>query len=45
MNPVNNPDLFFMKSAFAEAVKAYKKAEVPVGAVVVKNNRIISEEV
>jgi tRNA(adenine34) deaminase len=32
----------FMKEAFKEAQKAYKKNEVPVGAVVVKNGKIIA---
>ncbi len=36
-------DEFFMKLAIKEAKKAYKKDEVPVGAVVVKNGRIISK--
>jgi tRNA(adenine34) deaminase len=33
----------FMYQALLEAKKAYKKGEVPVGAVIVKNNRIISK--
>ena len=32
---------YFMKKAFKEAEKAYKKGEVPVGAVIVKNGKII----
>ena len=28
--------------AFKEAIKAYKKNEIPVGAIIVKNNKIIS---
>ena len=36
-------DEYFMKSAFAEAQKAFEKGEVPVGAVVVCNNRIIAK--
>lgn len=32
----------FMKEAFKEAQKAYKKNEVPVGAVIVKNGKIIA---
>lgn len=32
----------FMKEAIKEAVKGYKKDEVPVGAIVVKGNKIIS---
>ena len=35
-------DEYFMKKAFAEAVTAYEKGEVPVGAVVVSNQRIIA---
>lgn len=34
---------FYMKQAIKEAKKALKKGEVPVGAVVVKNNKIISK--
>lgn len=32
----------YMKEALKEAKKAYKKGEVPVGAVIVKNNEIIA---
>lgn len=32
-----------MKFAIKEAVKAYKKNEIPVGAVLVKNNKIIAK--
>ena len=32
----------FMEEALKEAKKAYKKREVPIGAVIVKNNQIIS---
>lgn len=32
---------FFMKEALKEAKKAYKKEEIPVGAVIVKNGQII----
>jgi tRNA(adenine34) deaminase len=35
-------DLFFLKKALEEAKKALKYEEVPVGAVIVKNGRIIS---
>ncbi len=35
-------DFYFMKRAFQEAQLAYEKGEVPVGAVVVANNRIIA---
>ena len=34
-------DEVFMREALKEAKKAYKKNEVPIGAVVVKNNKII----
>lgn len=33
---------FYMKEALKEAQKAYKKLEVPVGAVIVQNGKIIS---
>ena len=33
----------FMKEALKEAKKAYKKDEVPVGAVIVKNGEIIAK--
>ena len=32
----------FMKAALKEATKAYSKEEVPVGAVIVKDNKIIA---
>lgn len=35
-------DEFFMKEALEEAKKAYKKGEVPIGAVIVKDNKIIA---
>jgi tRNA(adenine34) deaminase len=35
-------DEYFMKQAYLEAQKAYDEGEVPVGAVVVSNNRIIA---
>lgn len=35
-------DTYFMRKAFQEAQLAYEKGEVPVGAVVVANNRIIA---
>ena len=34
---------YYMKIAIKEAKKAYKYEEVPVGAVIVKNNKIISK--
>lgn len=33
----------FMKEALKQAQKAYEKEEIPVGAVIVKNNKIISK--
>lgn len=33
----------FMKEALKEAIKAYEKEEVPVGAVIVKNGKIIAK--
>lgn len=35
-------DEYFMKKAFSEAVDAFEKGEVPVGAVVVSNQKIIA---
>lgn len=35
-------DTYFMRQALAEAQKAFDKDEVPIGAVVVANNRIIA---
>jgi tRNA(adenine34) deaminase len=35
-------DEYFMKKAFAEAVAAFEKGEVPVGAVIVSNRKIIA---
>ena len=40
INPFNNE--YFMKQALKEAEKAYNLDEVPVGAVIVSNNKIIS---
>ena len=40
INPFNNE--YFMKQAIKEAEKAYNLDEVPVGAVIVSNNKIIS---
>ena len=34
---------YFMKQALKEAKKAYKKYEIPVGAVIVKDNKIIAK--
>ena len=36
-------DQYYMNLALSLAIKAYKKNEVPVGAVIVKNNKIISK--
>ena len=41
-NLVDNKETF-MKEALKEAKKAYKKLEIPVGAVVVKNGKIIAK--
>ncbi|MGE5383340.1 MAG: nucleoside deaminase [Omnitrophica WOR_2 bacterium] len=38
---INENDLHFMKLAYAEAVKAFEKDEVPVGAVIVSNSKVI----
>lgn len=35
-------DLYFMRRAFSEALEAFEKGEVPVGAVVVANGKIIA---
>ena len=35
-------DSFYMRQAFNEAVKAFEKGEIPIGAVVVCQNRIIA---
>lgn len=32
-----------MKIAYKEALKAYKKGDVPVGAVIIKNNKVIAK--
>lgn len=42
MNSQEESDLFFMKEAIVEAKKAEEKKEVPIGAVLVLNNEIIS---
>ena len=34
---------YFMNEALKEAKKAYKKLEVPVGVVIVKDNKIIAK--
>jgi tRNA(adenine34) deaminase len=35
-------DEYFMKKAFGEAIQAFEEGEIPVGAVVVANNKIIA---
>ncbi|MCT4613285.1 MAG: nucleoside deaminase [Marinifilaceae bacterium] len=40
VNPFSHE--YFMKQALIEAENAYKQGEIPVGAIVVSNNRIIS---
>ncbi|MDG5800659.1 nucleoside deaminase [Marinilabiliaceae bacterium ANBcel2] len=42
MQTVNFNDNYFMKEALKEAREAFSKDEVPVGAVVVSNNKIIA---
>ena len=36
-------DIYFMNVALNEAKKAYRHGEVPIGAVIVKNNKILSK--
>ena len=36
-------DDYFMNIAYKEAMKAFKKNEIPIGVVIVKNNKIISK--
>ena len=38
-----NSDLFFMKKAYEQALLGFNKEEIPVGAVVVYKDEIISE--
>lgn len=38
----NNPDLYFMREAYRQAQMAFEEDEIPVGAVIVWNNRILS---
>ncbi len=35
-------DLYFMKKAYLEALKAYQEDEVPIGCVIVQNDKIIA---
>ena len=37
-----NDDIYYMKEAIKEAKKAYKKNEIPVGVIIVEDNKIIS---
>ncbi len=41
-NSNSDDDIMFMKEALKEAKKAYKKKEVPVGVVLVKEGKIVS---
>ncbi len=41
-NITSTQDEYFMKLAIEEAIKSYNNDEVPIGAVIVKNNKIIS---
>ena len=36
-------DNYFMNIAYKEALKAFNKNEIPVGAVIVRNNEIVSK--
>lgn len=36
-------DEYFLKIAYTEAIKAFKSDDVPVGAIIVKDNQIISK--
>ena len=36
-------DIYYMNLALKEAIKAYKHGEIPVGAIIVKNNKIIAK--
>ena len=38
---MNNNELY-MREAYKEALKAYKKNEVPIGCVIVRNDKIIA---
>lgn len=42
INPMERNDQYFLKEAIKEAKKAYLKDEVPVGCVIVLNNKIIA---
>ena len=43
MKILKNNDEFFMKIALKEAMVAYDEEEIPVGAVIVHNNKVISK--
>ncbi len=43
MSILKNNDEFFMKIALKEAMIAYDEEEIPVGAVIVHNNKVISK--
>ena len=43
INKWTTKDIYFMQQALECAKKAYKTDEVPVGAVIVKDNKIISK--
>ena len=38
-----NKNEFYMQEAYKEAIKAYKKNEVPIGCVIVRNDKIIAK--
>ncbi|MBI2646329.1 MAG: tRNA adenosine(34) deaminase TadA [Deltaproteobacteria bacterium] len=40
---MDSSDIYFLKKALAQAEKAYAQEEVPIGAILVSKNRIISE--
>ena len=40
---MNKDDSYFMNQAYKEALKAYNKNEIPIGVVIVKENKIISK--
>jgi len=41
-DPVARDDRYFMKAALREAEKAAERGEVPVGAVVVRNGKVVA---
>ena len=44
MNILKNNHEYFMKMALKEAESAYEEEEIPIGAVVVHNNKVISKD-